>query len=45
VPYNSIKAHVFFPTFENLPKIEFFEHYYEIGFKIKVQTFLFQYQK
>jgi len=31
VPYHSIRAHIFLPTFENSPKIEFFEFCHEIG--------------
>ena len=30
-----IRAHVFFTTFKNSPKIEFFEFCFEIGFELK----------
>jgi len=45
VHYHSIRAHIFFPTFENSPKIEFFEFCFEIGFKLKFKPSSFNIKK
>jgi len=39
------RARVFFPTFENSPKIEFFEFCYEIGFELKFKPSSFNIEK
>jgi len=40
-----IGARVFFPTFENLPKIEFIEFCIEISFKLKFKPSSYKYKK
>ena len=40
-----IRANVIFTTFENSPKIEFFEFCYEIGFKLKFKPSSFNIKK